>query len=113
MSQDPVVQALVAAINQNTQWVGQTTRELRDKVEAQAKETAALRTAHDKNVAEVIKSVETSVNVLSNDVGSLTSAIKSSSDSSQVLSTRMFWLTIILAGAAIAQAVAAYLQIRK
>jgi len=112
MSTDPAVDALVKAINHNAQWIGQTTRELRDKVESQAKETEMLRASLGASIADAIKSLDSNVSLLSRDIGALTSSIKTSSDSSALLSKRMYVLTILLAVAAIAQAVAAYLHVK-
>jgi NTP pyrophosphatase (non-canonical NTP hydrolase) len=112
MNQDPAVNEIVAAINKNSQWIGQTTRELRDEVDAQTKATIDLANTLDRSSSNLVVSQEASVTKLSGEVRELTEAIKSSATSGEVLSKRMYWLTIVLAVAAIAQAIAAYLQIR-
>jgi len=87
---------LVKAINHNSQWTGQTTRELRDKVEGASKQIGAL--------CQTIDSVSITN---SGDLAQLTASINRYSVSSDQLSRRMVWLTTVLAIATVISAIAA------
>ena len=111
MSEKTEVTQLIEAINHNTQWIGRTTRELRDKVEMQANETSKLTTSLNHSAVDAVKALDRNVATLSADIVNLTHSIRNGSENGAVLSRRMYWLTIILALAAVVQAMAAYFQI--
>jgi hypothetical protein len=90
---------ITAAINHNSQWIGQTTRELRDKVEIAAKQI--------EDLSRVIGEVSQRQ---SSDLQELTAAINRYSVSSDKLAGRMILLTAILAIATVISAVATCLS---
>ena len=96
------IEALVAALNTNTDWTGKTTRELRDKVELVASKTEE---SADKIFHATISNMEA--------IQDLTQAITRNAEANNKVSSAMMWLTVLLTAATVLQAVVAYMQFTK
>lgn len=103
--QDKVVAVLShieSAICKNTQWTGQTTRELRDMAELSAKHVEILTARLDQASISMTSALDV-----------LTQSINRQSESSEVLSHRMVWLTCLLVLATIVMAVTSVIGMGK